>query len=218
MLNRTESKEHEEAELLSPAEFAALRGYSEAVVRKLCRAGRLSGARKDRRGYWKIPEDARVLDTRKARRREARSRAGEWLSVAEFAKERGVSTTRIYQLLKEERIEGAKRAKLGRSQGGAWDIPKNAAVSGEATREGLSQAEFARALGVSRQRVYQLLKAGRVEGARETAHGWDIPVDARVLPSSAMAAKPGPRPRGIPERLRWAEEADRAQWAKKMAE
>ena len=44
----------------------------------------------------------------------------------------------------------------------------------------LSSTEFARARGVSEQRVRQLLAAGKVEGARRIGGRWAIPADAAI--------------------------------------
>ncbi|MFH1044037.1 MAG: nucleotidyltransferase domain-containing protein, partial [Pseudomonadota bacterium] len=43
-----------------------------------------------------------------------------------------------------------------------------------------SSVEFARSLGLSEQRVRQLLAAGRIEGARRVGARWVIPQDAAI--------------------------------------
>ena len=56
-----------------------------------------------------------------------------------------------------------------------------------------STREFARARGVSRQRVLALLGAGRIAGAQWIGARWAIPRDARVAPPSARVAPPDAR-------------------------
>ena len=53
-----------------------------------------------------------------------------------------------------------------------------------------STREFARARGVSRQRVLALLDDGRIAGAQWIGGRWAIPRDARVAPPNARVAPP----------------------------
>lgn len=55
-----------------------------------------------------------------------------------------------------------------------------------------SAPEFARLRGVSEQRVRQLLKDGRIPGARKIGRNWVIPEDA--TPAPAAAARAGRQP------------------------
>jgi len=88
------------------------------------------------------------------------------------------SANHIKRLCREERIKGAVRP------GHEWLIPERARVVGKGKRleygevKGLSAIQFARLHGRTHQRAYQLLNKGRVEGAKKTKHGWDIPKDA----------------------------------------
>ena len=84
----------------------------------------------------------------------------------------------IVRLCRQGRILGA--IKPARE----WVIPEGAAIKGARVRieygmhKGISPSQFAKERGVHRTRVYQLLRQGRIEGAKKTAHGWDIPESA----------------------------------------
>lgn len=100
--------------------------------------------------------------------------------LAEWAAslERPISAPRARALVSEGRIKGAYKA------GGNWMVPRNASVEGAGVRlpygkyKGISVAEYARRIGVSRARVYLRLKRGEIAGAKKTKRGWDIPEDA----------------------------------------
>jgi hypothetical protein len=84
----------------------------------------------------------------------------------------------IVRLCQQGRILGAMKP------GREWLIPQGAAIKGARTRieygrhKGLSPSQYAKKHGVHRSRIYQLLKQDRIEGAKQTAHGWDIPKSA----------------------------------------
>ena len=84
----------------------------------------------------------------------------------------------IVRLCRQGRIPGA--IKPGRE----WLIPEGATIEGARVRieyglhKGISPSQFAKERGVHRTRVYQLLRRGQIEGAKKTAHGWDIPKGA----------------------------------------
>ena len=84
----------------------------------------------------------------------------------------------IARLCQQGRIFGA--IKPGRE----WIIPEGAAIKGARVRieygkhKGLSVSQYAKRHGVHRSRIYQLLRQGRIEGARKSDHGWDIPKGA----------------------------------------
>lgn len=49
--------------------------------------------------------------------------------------------------------------------------------------------DLAKNLGVSRQRVYVLLRQGRIKGATQNELGrWQIPEEAEVIPKNAASA------------------------------
>ncbi|MBA2593433.1 MAG: hypothetical protein H0U97_14740 [Gammaproteobacteria bacterium] len=50
--------------------------------------------------------------------------------------------------------------------------------------------EAARRLGVSRQRVLELCREGRVQGARKPGHRWQIPAGAKIRDPSRRASRP----------------------------
>lgn len=87
------------------------------------------------------------------------------------------SARQILNLCREGRVVGAIKP------GGNWLIPEGARIKGGGIRtarskEGLGAREFAEKYGVSRFRVYALLRQGRIEGARKGKEGWTIPEDA----------------------------------------
>ena len=89
--------------------------------------------------------------------------------------------TTIIGLCREGRIVGAIAPDADRN---AWLIPEGARIRGGGIRTeygnygGISVREYANLHGRTTQRVYGLLKQNRIEGARKTAHGWDLPRDA----------------------------------------
>ncbi len=68
-----------------------------------------------------------------------------------------------------------------------WAIPEGSEIKGggirvgygsHGTNTGLSVREYAELHGVSNQRIYFLLKRGRIDGATKGDKGWDIPESA----------------------------------------
>jgi excisionase family DNA binding protein len=70
----------------------------------------------------------------------------------------------------------------------------------------MSITEAARRLGLSRQRIFQLCKDGRIRGARQVDRFW-------VIPEGAMIEPPPPRPSRTIEIPRARKQARRAQKA-----
>lgn len=107
------------------------------------------------------------------------SRRKEYLTPKEFGLtlDPPASPQRICLLARQKRIVGAKR------DGFYWKIPRGAIIRGSGRRaewgknRGVSASEYAKMHGVSRQRVYKLLRQGRIEGAKHKPHGWDIMPD-----------------------------------------
>jgi hypothetical protein len=84
-------------------------------IRDLCRAGRIPEAVKP--GVeWLVPEGAKIQG---AGQRFEYPRVYKGLSVAEYATLHGRTQPRVYQLLKQRRIEGARKTQYG------WDIPES---------------------------------------------------------------------------------------------
>ena len=84
-------------------------------IKVLCREGRIKGAIRPGHEWW-LPEDAKVQGM--GRRIEYGENAG--ISVSQYARLHGVSRQRVHKLLKQHRIEGAKKGPHG------WDIDPDA--------------------------------------------------------------------------------------------
>ena len=98
-----------------------------------------------------------------------------YVTVAEAADEVGLTESYIRRLCREGRVRGAER--FGKS----WMIPTPVTVysvieSQTGGRAGLIGAtEAAAVLGITRQRVIQLCRAGGIKGARKVGRHWAIP-------------------------------------------
>lgn len=85
----------------------------------------------------------------------------------------------IVGLCQRGRIEGVTKGPRGE-----WLIPEGAILKirsipkGSERREGIGPDQYAEMHGATRQRVHQLLGQNRIEGAKWTANGWEIPPDA----------------------------------------
>ena len=107
------------------------------------------------------------------------------LSVDEAAKHIGVTPQRISQLLQQKRIQGAKK-KPGRP----WRIPHPPEVIPSSLhphnpppRGHLSAKQAGELLGLSSGRVRQLIRSGRIPGAKMQANDkWIVPQPFTVLP------------------------------------
>ena len=108
-----------------------------------------------------------------------------WLTAKEAARELDVDSSYVRQLCGQDRIRGAKKL------GTAWMIPSPVVVLstlGDTTS--MTPAQAAVVLGVGRERVTQLCKAGLIEGAKRVRGTWSIPT-----PIKRIVGKPGPRPK-----------------------
>ena len=89
------------------------------------------------------------------------------------------SADTIVRLCRQGRIKDAVKGPIGE-----WLIPEGAAIEykgvrpGFGPKEGVSPTQYAIMHGVTRQQIYHLLGQNRIEGAKKTEHGWDIPPDA----------------------------------------
>lgn len=103
--------------MISAAEYAAQLDppRSKEQVLQWCRAKRIPGAKKNRRGEWRIPKDA-VL--KGAGRRQQLGTPSTEISALEFAILHGRSQQRVYQMLEMGRVLGAWKDEYG------WHIPK----------------------------------------------------------------------------------------------
>jgi hypothetical protein len=103
--------------LLTPEEFGQTFDPPKRMVtiRQRCQQGRIPTAIK-KGGIWLIPENAQIVG--KGIRIEYGKNKG--LSVKEYADMHGRSAARVYKLLSQNRIEGAKHGPHG------WDIPEDA--------------------------------------------------------------------------------------------
>lgn len=104
------------------------------------------------------------------------------LSPEQFGKllDPPLSRFRIYGLCEEGRVTGAKKVD------GRWNIPADAKIVGKGWRskssglKNLSVKEYSERNNISTQRVYQLVNAGKIPGAKKTDKGWDLPKEARL--------------------------------------
>lgn len=108
------SARHEGGKLLDPP-------ISGNRLVQLCRERRVRGARKFGNA-WHVPASLSNRDIRGVGRRSERSARSkpDTISAYEYAKKYGRSKMRAYQLLNDDRVEGAIRTHNG------WEIPKDA--------------------------------------------------------------------------------------------
>ena len=107
-----------------------------------------------------------------------------WLTAKEAARELDVDSSYVRQLCGQDRIRGAKKL------GTAWMIPSPVVVLsilGDTTS--MTPAQAAVELGMTRERVRQLCKAGSIEGAKRVSGTWSIPT-----PIKRITGRPGRRP------------------------
>jgi len=103
--------------MIKPGVFGSRlpRPLSAHRITQLCRAGRIKGAIRPGNEWW-VPENAKIEGAGKR----VSSVNYDGLSVEEYAALHGVSSPRVYVLLRQKRIEGARKGPHG------WDIPAEA--------------------------------------------------------------------------------------------
>lgn len=115
----------------------------------------------------------------------------EFLTVPEAAAALNISNQRLRLLCSEGRVRGATQV------GRFWRIPAPPEIvpflvaETGLNEELLTAAQAAQVLGLSRERVSDLCRRGRIRGAVRAGRNWAIPNPPEILPG---------QPRGHPRR------------------
>jgi len=114
----------------------------------------------------------------------------QYVSVPEAARELEVSATHVRTLCQQGRIVGAHKV------GKVWVMPSPVQVLSVVEKAGgaqgdLNASQAAAELGVSRMRMVQLCRLGRIAGARKVGKVWVIPTPVTRIPG-----RPGRPPAG----------------------
>ena len=193
-----------------PAEEAARQaGHNFEVFKRMCRNGRIPGARKLKGragGLWVVPEDFRILPTGgevksgEQRGREVSRRAHRGESKVALAREYEISHKHVSNLMNRYPDEAPSSPGDGSGTG-----PR--LFRGQFIPPGYEPAvEAARRVGRNLKSFWRMCLEGRVPGAYKTGGSggglWVVPEDFRILPTSKKPRVGEKRGREIARRAR----------------
>ena len=115
-----------------------------------------------------------------------------YVTIQDAAREMNVTPRWVRHLCENRRLKGAKQ--FGSNPNAQWMIPSpivqltkaqaQAQALGEDDAHILTAPQAALSLGISKARIYDLLKQGRISGAYLSGHTWVVPFPIILLPSS----------------------------------
>ena len=111
-----------------------------------------------------------------------------YVTIQDAAREMNVTPRWVRHLCETSRLRGARQ--FGSNPNAPWMIPSpvvqltKAQAKGEDNSHILTAPQAARILGISKARIYDLLKQGRISGAYLSGNTWVVPFPIIRLPAS----------------------------------